>query len=1380
MKKFLGCGVVFFLAVAILSCHGGGGPVFPPPGTVQFSQLSSFLDHLFLDWEDYTQTDFKGYNLYRATSANGPWTRIATLLTASEYSDFAVQQGIEYFYHIRVVNKQNREGNPSQVISGKLKGEETPPSAPRNLRSSAGDGRVYLEWQPSPEQDVAFYNIYRNTFNSVPPTPQYFLARVAHPQTNYLDLAVTNNTTYYYVVTAVDTSGNESGPSNMTFPTTPFPDTIPPETILLLPLPDLYTQSTSATFSFDSNEAGSTFTCSLDGAGFSPCTSPVNFSNLSEGQHTFRVRATDLSGNTDPTPATHTWNIDHTGPTINLTQFPPSLTNQNFANFAWNFSDASPIVQIQCHLVGQPAFRPCTTSSTDQLTNLTEGAQTWHLMITDAAGNETTIAYNWTTDYTPPETQIVSAPGRYTNQTSLTFTYSSEPSATFECRLTPLETAFSTCPSSGKQYSSVPEGNYAFEVRAKDAAGNLDSSPASTLVTVDTTPPTISNLQGPPPLTNSNQANFSWTNQDNLSPILSALCQLVNVDPDFRNCSSLTSDALTNVPEGPNTWHVTIRDEAGNESVLTEYSWTTDYTAPGATILTKPPRYTNQTQASFTYQSDNGTATFECQLEPLEGNFSSCPATGKTYSGLTEGNYTFRVRARDPAGNVGQPDSYDFTVDTTPPVVQMDSRTPPGDFINQTTVTITFSGSDNLSPFRFQCHLVGRDPSFRDCTSPDVLSGLTEGSWTWHLRGVDEAGNQSPPIEETWTVDLTPPTVSITSTDPAEGSYSSNPQPTFTFSASELSQFSCTIDSNPPVDCSSSFSDSGSYTPPSPLADGPHTFLVVATDRAGNSSDPNDPNARRNWMVDTTPPVYTVLQPNGGENVPNGAPYEIRWDATEATSAISAQSIFISSDSGANWNPLVIGLPGDARLYFWDVPSDLVGTTFRIRVQGIDLANNIGQDDSDADFSVVDLTPPQVTVLVPNGGEEYIATLVPIQWTSSDNVGVESHNIQFSPDNGNTWEDIVTGLPGDAQNYDWDPCSPTPHDSDQALIKVIALDAAGNAGEDQSDGVFRIVCDNTPPVITVIQPNGGERVDAPSTYTIRWTAVDPAPSAGMSHFDIYLSTDEGNTYPTVIAQNLPASTACPNLPDCSYNWTVDPDLFTYKARIRVVGFDNVGLSGQDDSDNNFTIRFYERWESESNPSAFGEQHPTSKTIRWWQFLFGGDANCPGPPANPYRWFFADDQVFGTPQGNHSQNFFRWDVCQNDPNYFYPPGDLLGLVAGPFDFRDANTITLDHNSEWWFDPQDIGRLLISAPLATPTSACNTASTYYLMDHLTGSSPHFGDAFDSVQVDLTNASTPEGNLRGSVRCIGFITWDIDGDGDGGQGFGWFIDDVRITKE
>ncbi len=50
-----------------------------------------------------------------------------------------------------------------------------------------------------------------------------------------------------------------------------------------------------------------TFNCSLDAAAFAACTSPQTYSGLTNGSHTFQVRAVDAAGNVDPTPATYTW-----------------------------------------------------------------------------------------------------------------------------------------------------------------------------------------------------------------------------------------------------------------------------------------------------------------------------------------------------------------------------------------------------------------------------------------------------------------------------------------------------------------------------------------------------------------------------------------------------------------------------------------------------------------------------------------------------------------------------------------------------------------------------------------------------------------------------------------------------------------------------------------------------------------------------------------------------------------------------------------------------------------------------------------------------------------------------------------------------------------
>ncbi|HEU0022643.1 MAG TPA: hypothetical protein VFR55_13375, partial [Dehalococcoidia bacterium] len=78
--------------------------------------------------------------------------------------------------------------------------------------------------------------------------------------------------------------------------------------------PPVITPDTSASFSFTASLSSSTFECDLDGSGFRACASPQSYSALAEGSHIFQVRGTDPAGNTDPTPANHTWTVDNSTP----------------------------------------------------------------------------------------------------------------------------------------------------------------------------------------------------------------------------------------------------------------------------------------------------------------------------------------------------------------------------------------------------------------------------------------------------------------------------------------------------------------------------------------------------------------------------------------------------------------------------------------------------------------------------------------------------------------------------------------------------------------------------------------------------------------------------------------------------------------------------------------------------------------------------------------------------------------------------------------------------------------------------------------------------------------------------------------------------------
>lgn len=83
-------------------------------------------------------------------------------------------------------------------------------------------------------------------------------------------------------------------------------DTPPETTIVSAPLAN--SAIGDAIFTFEANEEA-TFECRLDGGAFMPCASPKSYIGLAEGEHVFEVRATDLAGNVDPTPAIWVWNI---------------------------------------------------------------------------------------------------------------------------------------------------------------------------------------------------------------------------------------------------------------------------------------------------------------------------------------------------------------------------------------------------------------------------------------------------------------------------------------------------------------------------------------------------------------------------------------------------------------------------------------------------------------------------------------------------------------------------------------------------------------------------------------------------------------------------------------------------------------------------------------------------------------------------------------------------------------------------------------------------------------------------------------------------------------------------------------------------------------
>jgi tRNA A-37 threonylcarbamoyl transferase component Bud32 len=109
--------------------------------------------------------------------------------------------------------------------------------------------------------------------------------------------------TFTYTARATD---DENRNSEMSDGTEVRVDTSAPDTTITdQPPPE--TTETTATFSFEASEDDAAFECQLDGDGFSECSSPETYDDLAIGEHTFEVRATDVAGNTDQSPASYTW-----------------------------------------------------------------------------------------------------------------------------------------------------------------------------------------------------------------------------------------------------------------------------------------------------------------------------------------------------------------------------------------------------------------------------------------------------------------------------------------------------------------------------------------------------------------------------------------------------------------------------------------------------------------------------------------------------------------------------------------------------------------------------------------------------------------------------------------------------------------------------------------------------------------------------------------------------------------------------------------------------------------------------------------------------------------------------------------------------------------
>jgi hypothetical protein len=572
--------------------------------------------------------------------------------------------------------------------------------------------------------------------------------------------------TYYWSAQAQDAGGL---PSAWTASRTFTVDNAAP-TIAFDSAPSASSNAASGSVTFHANEPVTGYQCHVDAAAFSACASPASYGPLTDGPHTFSVRAVaDLAGNAGTTSSTG-WTIDTVPPDTSITAQPSALSNSAAPSFSFSATQVGS--SFECKL-DAASFTSCT--SPQAYSGVADGAHIFQVRAIDPAGNvdATPVSYAWTIDATPPDTSIgPSKPAALTVATGATFDFSSnEPGSTFACKLDAGSFAACTTP---KTYSALADGSHTFQVQATDTAANTDPTPASYTWTIDTTPPVTSiGPTTPAGHTPATSATFDLASNESGSTFECSL----DGSP-YAGCT--TPKTYSALGDGSHTFSLRATDQAGNvDTSPVSYSWAIDNVKPSTPTLVSPADATltnaiPQLGASFddaTAGGDTGTVQFQlCSAAAAAGtacasvvqsgvsaSLSSGGTASWTPSALPDGTYHWQARATDAAGNQsGWTATRSFQLDTSAPAIPGGDVLADGAWVPRIQLAATFSkpsfaGTGELE-FRIcsdgMCLGVVRSGTSgllvngeQTTWSPSTQPG--DGLWYWQVRSHDSAGNTS-------------------------------------------------------------------------------------------------------------------------------------------------------------------------------------------------------------------------------------------------------------------------------------------------------------------------------------------------------------------------------------------------------------------------------------------------------------------------------------------------------------------------------------------------------------------------------------------------------------------------------------------------------------
>lgn len=457
-----------------------------------------------------------------------------------------------------------------------------------------------------------------------------------------------------------------------------------------------------------------------------------------------------------------------------------------------------------------------------------------------------------------------------------------------------------SCASGGEWQNYSPEvpwvlgsKNKSTSVYVKFKTDYTESACSTDDIFHDDIPPTISQIGGVAAVTNSASVSVSLTASDSGSGVDKILCP-----SDVSGCGNAVS--VMNSAEGQRNNIFYSLDKAGNKSAPLTVSWLYDKTGPVIAFNTKPGLKSKDLQAGFVVSGqDNYTAAADIKYRrSLDGG--AYVDTSATFSvNVSEGDHTLSVEAFDKAGNKSNILNYTWTVGTKLPSLTF-TKTPKA-YDNQAG-SFEFIGEDQFKGalVKYECSL--NKAAYTVCSSPVVLDGakLTQGSNTFSVRGYDSLGMMAEK-EHQWVFDTVKPSLSFIK-KPAAFSNKAAEEVQVQVSATEANLESIEFF----VDGTSVQKLLLNNYVMSNLSEIKHSVRAVAVDKAGNSSDPVDPNANYSFWSDFTPPVVSIAAlPDYSSNVNQTFNVSVTDNNTDPGNAFS---YYYQLDSAGAFAPFTLPL----------------------------------------------------------------------------------------------------------------------------------------------------------------------------------------------------------------------------------------------------------------------------------------------------------------------------------------------------------------------------------------------------------------------------------------------------------------------------------------